>query len=50
MIIKNSAQILKSDVKKGNRVIIKRGTPLTPEILDKARKKGEYVQTKLKTI
>lgn len=50
VIIKNSAQILKSDVKKGNRVIIKRGTPLTPEILDKARKKGEYVQTKLKTI
>ncbi len=50
VIIKNSARIIKSDVKKGNRVIIKRGTPLTSEILEKARKKGEYVQTKLKTI
>lgn len=50
VIIKSSARILKSDVKKGNRVIIKRGTPLTPEVLKKAQKKGEYVQTNLKTI
>lgn len=50
VIIKSSARILKSDVKKGNRVLIKRGTPLTPEVLQKACKKGEYVQTNLKSI
>lgn len=50
VIIKNSARILKSDVKSGGKVLIKRGTPLTPELLQKAKKKGEYVQTNLKTI
>ena len=50
VIIKSSARIVRSDVKKGNRVIIRRGTPLTPEVLEKAQKKGEYVQTNLKSI
>ncbi|MDE6441158.1 MAG: hypothetical protein K2L12_00205 [Clostridia bacterium] len=50
VIVKNSARILKSNVKKNGRVIIKRGTPLTPDIILKAQKQGEYVQTNLKTI
>lgn len=50
VIIKSSARVLKSDVKKGGKVLIKRGTPLTPEVLQKAQEKGEYVQTNLKTI
>lgn len=50
VIVKNSARILKSNVKKNGRVLIKRGTPLTPEIILKALKNGEYVQTNLKTI
>lgn len=50
VIIKNSAGILKDNVKKNGKVIIKRGTPLSDEICEKARRHGEYVQTKLKTI
>lgn len=50
VIVKNSARILKSNVKKNGKVIIKRGTPLTPDIILKAQKQGEYVQTNLKTI
>ena len=50
IIVKNSARILKSDVKKNGRIILRKGTPLTPESLEKARAKGEYVQANLKTI
>ena len=50
VIIKNTARIVKSDVKSGGRVIIKKGTPLSEQLLKKAQKKGEYVQTNLKTI
>ncbi len=50
VIVKNKARILKSDVKKDGRVILKRGTPLTPEVLQKAQEEGEYVQTNLKTL
>lgn len=50
VIIKNSARIVKSDVKSYGKVIIKKGTPLTDELLKKAQKNGEYVQTNLKTI
>lgn len=50
VIIKNSARILKSSVKKNGKVIIKRGTPLTPDVIERAQKQGEYVQTNLKTI
>lgn len=50
VIVKNSAAILKDNVKKNGKVIIKRGTPLSDDIAEKARRHGEYVQTKLKTI
>ena len=50
VIVKNSARILKSSVKKNGKVIIRRGTPLTPDVAERARKHGEYVQTNLKTI
>ena len=50
VIIKSSARVLKSDVKKNGRVIIKRGTSLTGEVLEKAQKHGEYVQASLKSI
>lgn len=50
VIVKNSARILKSDVKKNGRIILRKGTPLTPETLEKARSKGEYVQANLRTI
>ena len=50
VIIKNTARILKSDVKKNGKVIIRRGTLVTDEVLSRAQKHGEYVQTNLKTI
>ena len=49
VIVKSSARVLKSDVKKNGRIIIRKGTPLTPETLEKAEKHGEYVQANLKT-
>lgn len=50
VIVKSSARVLKSDVKKNGRIIIRRGTSLTDEVLDKAQKHGEYVQANLRTI
>ena len=50
VLVKSSARILKSNVKKNGKVLIKRGTPLTPELVKKAQNMGEYVQTNLKTI
>lgn len=50
VIIKNSVKFLRSDVKKGNKIIFRKGTPVTDEIERKARLVGEYVQTNLKTI
>ena len=50
VIIKSSARVLKSDVKKNGKIFLKRGTPVTQEILDKAQRAGEYVQTNLKTM
>ena len=50
VIVKNSARIIKSDVKKNGKILFRRGTPLTGEVLKKAQKQGEYVQTNLKTI
>ncbi len=49
VIVKSSARVLKSDVKKNGRINIRKGTPLTPETLEKAEKHGEYVQANLKT-
>ena len=50
VIIKNSVRFLKSDVKKNGRIIFRRGTPVTDEVVKKAQLVGEYVQTNLKTI
>ncbi len=50
VLVKSSVRFLKSDVKKNGRVIFRRGTPLTAEIIAKAQLAGEYVQTNLKTI
>ena len=50
VLIKNSIVFLKSDVKKNGKIIIRKGTPLTGEVTEKAQKNGEYVQTKLKTL
>lgn len=50
LLVKSSARIVISDVKSNGRVIIKRGTPLTVSLLEKAQKKGEYIQANLKTI
>ena len=50
VIVKNHVRVLKSDVEKDGKVIIKRGTPLTAEILEKACEQGEYVQANLKSI
>lgn len=50
VIVKSSARILKSDVKKNGKIILKKGTPLSDESLKKAQKAGEYIQANLKTI
>lgn len=50
VIVKSSARVLKSDVKKNGKILIRRGTPLSPEALQKAQKQGEYVQANLKSI
>jgi len=50
VIVKSYDRVLKSDVKKNGKVLIKRGTPLTPEVLSLAQREGEYVQTNLKSI
>ena len=50
VLIKNSIAFIKSDVKKNGKIIIKKGTPLTEEVSEKAQKNGEYVQTKLKSL
>ncbi|MDE6505491.1 MAG: hypothetical protein K2L42_06455 [Clostridia bacterium] len=49
VIVKNTKR-LKSDVLKNGKVIIKKGTSVTSEVLLKARENGEYVQTNLKSI
>lgn len=50
VIVKNSARILKSDVVKNGKIIIKKGTALDKEVLKKAVKSGVGVQANLKTI
>ena len=50
VIIKSRVRFLKSDVKKNGKIIFRKGTPLTDEIVQKAQLAGEYVQTNLKTI
>ena len=50
VIVKDRERILKSDVKKDGKVILKRGTPLTGEALQIAQREGEYIQANLKSI
>ena len=50
VFIKSNVRFLKSDVKKNGKIIFRRGTPLTDEVMEKAQLVGEYVQTNLKTI
>lgn len=41
---------VKSDIVKDGTVLIKKGTPLTEEVLSFAAESGEYVQTNLKSL
>lgn len=50
IIIKPEARILRGDVKKRGRVLIKCGTPISDEVIKKAQSAGEYVQTELKSL
>ena len=50
VIIKSHIRFLKSDVKKNGKIIIKKGTPLSADVAEKAQLAGEYVQANLKTI
>ena len=49
-VIVKPQRVLKSDVKKDGKVILKRGTPLTGETLQIAQREGEYIQANLKSI
>lgn len=48
-IVKHVKRV-KADIIKDGKVIIKKGTPLTAEVLAAAQTQGEYVQTNLKSI
>lgn len=50
VIVKRSARKLLSNVEKDGKVLIRRGTALTPEVLERARENGEYIQTNLKSL
>ncbi|MDE7453557.1 MAG: hypothetical protein K2N22_04030 [Clostridia bacterium] len=50
VIVKPKERVLKSDVEKDGRVILKQGTPLNREALQIAQREGEYVQANLKSI
>lgn len=50
VIVKRSARKLLANVEKDGKILLKRGTALTPEVLEKARENGEYIQTNLKSL
>lgn len=50
VVIVKGTKKLRHDVIKDGKVLIKKGTPLTSEVLKTAEKSGEYVQTNLKSI
>lgn len=50
VIIVKGLKKLKSDVVKDGKVLIKKGTPVTGKVLEKAAENGEYIQTNLKTL
>ena len=48
--IVKAIKTVKADVVSGGKIIIKKGTPLTAQVLDTAQTAGEYVQTSLKSL
>lgn len=48
--ILKTSKILRQNVEKDGKVILKKGTPLNAETLETAYKEGEYVQAKLKSL
>lgn len=50
VLIVHPPRTLKENVTAGGAVILKKGSPLTPEALKKAEEAGEYFQAWLKTI
>ncbi len=49
VVIVKKMRLLKDDVEKDGKIILRKGTPLTEEALIKAQQAGEYVQANLKT-
>ena len=49
-VIVKGVKKVKSDVFKDGKVIIKKGTPLTGDVLNRAAESGEYIQTNLKSL
>ncbi len=49
-VIVRAPRTLKENVTSGGAVILKKGTPLTPEALKKAEEAGEYFQAQFKSI
>ena len=50
VVIAKKTKKLKSNVVKDGVIIIKKGTPVTDDVLEKAEKEGELIQTNLKSI
>lgn len=50
VIIVKRVKRVNADIVKDGKVIIKKGTPLTNEVLASAEANGEYIQTNLKSI
>ena len=49
-VIVRAPRTLKENVTSGGAVILKKGTPLTPDALKKAEEAGEYFQAQFKSI
>ncbi len=49
-VIVKQRKRLKQDVVKDGKIIFKKGTPVTEEMLASAERQGEYVQTNLKSL
>ncbi len=50
VIIVKNVKTVKSDVTKDGKIIIKKGTPVTEDVLKTAENQGEYVQLTMKSI
>ena len=50
IIIVKKPKTLKADVIKGGKIILRRGSTLTEDALDRAADEGEYVQANLKSL